>query len=335
MTPTRRDLALLVSAGALAPRIAWAQVRAPVVIAECGSMGDGPPNTRPAYERAIAEGADFLAANLVATRDGDLVACPENEISATTDVADHPEFANRRTAKVIDDRRIEGWFTEDFSLAELKTLVCREGVAPARPTKAGEPRLSVLGFQDVVDLARGGSVHSARVIGVFVSLRQVRYFASLGLPLEVRLAEAIRVNGYNSPAAAMLVAAAEATTLQSFGALSRARRIQVLGPDSVRSDAFSADDLTARRGWAEGIGMAEHMVGESPGAIDAAHAVGLSLYAWASHRPRRPEDARKAIAALITDGVDGVVTDSPAVAARARLDALRSIERERSGQIRP
>ena len=105
----------------------------PLVIAHRGASGERPEHTLAAYDRAIDAGADFIEPDLVVTRDGVLVARHENEIGGTTDVADHPEFAGRRTTKTIDGAELTGWFVEDFTLAELRTLRARERIPQLRP----------------------------------------------------------------------------------------------------------------------------------------------------------------------------------------------------------
>ena len=107
-------------------------MNAPIVIAHRGASAHRPEHTLAAYELAIELGADFIEPDVVATRDGRLVARHENEISGTTDVASRPEFADRRTAKEVDGRAKEGWFTEDFTLAELRTLRARERLPELR-----------------------------------------------------------------------------------------------------------------------------------------------------------------------------------------------------------
>src|SRR5687767_568657 len=127
----------------------------PIVIAHRGASGYRPEHTLAAYELAIQMGADFIEPDLVSTRDGVLVARHENEISGTTDVAMHPEFAERRTEKVVDAMAVEGWFTEDFTLAELKTLRAREGMPQIRPDNAAyDGQFEIPTLQEVIDLAR-------------------------------------------------------------------------------------------------------------------------------------------------------------------------------------
>ena len=126
----------------------------PIVIAHRGASGYRPEHTLAAYELGARQGADYIEPDLVATRDGELVCRHENEISGTTDVADHPEFADRRTAKEIDGKRYDGWFTEDFTLAELKTLRARERIPDVRPDNtAHDGEYEIPTFAEALELA--------------------------------------------------------------------------------------------------------------------------------------------------------------------------------------
>ncbi|MET0273913.1 MAG: glycerophosphodiester phosphodiesterase family protein, partial [Phenylobacterium sp.] len=166
MTLTRRSLAAAASLIAL-PAMAQPKPR-PIVIAHRGASGERPEHTLTAYRLAIAEGCDFIEPDLVATKDGHLVVRHENEITGTTDVASRPEFAARKAAKVIDGAKIEGWFTEDFTLAELKTLRARERLPQIRPGSAkfdGQDPIAT--YQEVIDLAKAQSRRTGRTIGTY------------------------------------------------------------------------------------------------------------------------------------------------------------------------
>ena len=140
----------------------------PIVIGHRGASGYRPEHTLAAYRLAIAQGADYIEPDLVSTKDGVLVARHENEISGTTDVAEHPEFADRRTTKVIDGTSMTGWFTEDFTLAELKTLRAIERLPEVRTANtAYDGRFEVPTLQEVLNLARAESRRHGRTIGVY------------------------------------------------------------------------------------------------------------------------------------------------------------------------
>jgi glycerophosphoryl diester phosphodiesterase len=159
----------------------------PIVIAHRGASGYRPEHTLAAYALGARLGADYIEPDLVSTRDGVLVARHENEISATTDVADHAEFASRRTTKTIDGLTLTGWFTEDFTLRELKTLRAKERIPELRRRNAlYDGRYEIPTFQEVIDLARRLKV------GIYPETKHPTYFRGIGLPLEPPLVRALR-----------------------------------------------------------------------------------------------------------------------------------------------
>jgi glycerophosphoryl diester phosphodiesterase len=162
----------------------------PVVIGHRGASAYRPEHTLASYRLAIAMGADFIEPDLVSTRDHELVARHENDIAATTDVAAHPEFADRRTTKVIDGVSLTGWFAEDFTLAELRTLRAKERLPELRPANTAFDGLErIPTFQEVIDLARSEGV------GLYPETKHPTYFDGLGLSLEEPLVETLRRNG--------------------------------------------------------------------------------------------------------------------------------------------
>ena len=169
-----RRLALVAAATALIPTAAAGATQPshreaePLVIGHRGASGYRPEHTLAAYRLAAEQGADFVEPDLVSTKDGVLVARHENEIGGTTDVASHPEFAGRRTTKVIDGAALTGWFTEDFTLAELKTLRAKERIPATRPQNtAYDGRFEVPTFQEVLDLRKRLSKQHRRPLGVY------------------------------------------------------------------------------------------------------------------------------------------------------------------------
>src|SRR5580700_5094630 len=155
-----------------------------IVIAHRGASGERPEHTLESYQRAIEQGADYIEPDLVMTRDGVLIARHENEIGGTTDVAQHPEFADRRRTQVIDGETMTGWFTEDFTLAEIKTLRARERLPALRAANcAFDGRFEVPTFDEIlqlvknVNLRRGGRP----LLGVYPETKHPGHFASIGL----------------------------------------------------------------------------------------------------------------------------------------------------------
>ena len=171
----------------------------PLVIAHRGASASLPEHTLAAYARAIGEGADYIEPDLVATRDGVLVARHENEIGGTTDVAAHPEFASRRTTRTVDGHELEGWFVEDFTLDELRTLRARERLPQLRST-AFDGRYPVPTFDEIVDLVAREATARGRVIGLIPEIKHSSYFIARGLPMEERLLDALAAHPYTRTA---------------------------------------------------------------------------------------------------------------------------------------
>ena len=153
----------------------------PLVIGHRGAPGYRPEHSRSSYDLALAMGVDAVEPDIVVSKDGVLVVRHENEISGTTDVADRPEFADRRTTKTIDGAELTGWFTEDFTWHELSTLRCRERLPKLRPSSASfDDEQPVLRLRDVLDLVRAASLEQGRELGVVLEIKHATYFAGIG-----------------------------------------------------------------------------------------------------------------------------------------------------------
>jgi glycerophosphoryl diester phosphodiesterase len=355
MTLTRRALTAV-------PALAWPALAAwpafaapkrprPIAIAHRGASGERPEHTLMGYRLAIAEGADFIEPDLVPTRDGHLVVRHEPEIGGTTDVARHPEFAARKTSKVIDGETLTGWFTEDFTLAELKTLRARERLPALRPGSAKYDGLEPIPtYQEVVDLARAESRRLGRPIGTYPELKHPTYFARIGLPLEHRLAAALKANGLDSRTAPVFVQCFEVAALKTFRTLSRARRVQLVsregGPADVPgvryAEMVTPAGLKAIAAYADGLGpewpmvvpVADGALGPPTPLTADSHAAGLVVHPWTVRAenvflppklrrggsPAGHGDVEALYAALWRAGIDGLFSDFTAlnVAARAR-----------------
>src|SRR4051794_24935973 len=167
---------------------------APLVIGPRGPAAYRPEHTLGSYELAIDMGPDYIEPDLVSTKDHQLVARHEPNITDTTDVAQHPEFANRRTTKTIDGVTATGWFTDDFTLAELRTLRAVERLPAVRPTNtAFNGVYQIPTFQEVIDLAKREGV------GIYPETKHPTYFDSEGLSLEEPLVRTLRANGLDRP----------------------------------------------------------------------------------------------------------------------------------------
>lgn len=170
-----------------------------LVIGHRGAPAHRPEHTLASYARAIADGADFIEPDLVMTRDGVLLARHENEISGTTDVASHPGFAARKTTKTIDGRLVTGWFTEDFTLTELKTLRAVERLPQLRGT-AYDGQLEIVTLDEIIDFVAAESAAMGRLVGLIPEIKHGTYFRQLGLPMEDKLLATLAVHDYTRSA---------------------------------------------------------------------------------------------------------------------------------------
>lgn len=301
---------------------------APLVIAHRGASGERPEHTLAAYELAIAQGADFIEPDLVMTRDGVLIARHENEIAETTDVVDRPEFAGRRTTKLIDGKSVTGWFAEDFSLAEIKTLRAKERLPQLRPqSTAWDGLLEVPTFAEVLALARRAGV------GVYPELKHPSFLATQGLdPVPPLLAELGRAA---LPPQRVMVQCFEVAPLERMARQTGFRRVQLIAADEGPFDRqdLSVQSMTSSHGlariatYADGIGVQKDLViprlptgelGEPTALVRMAHASGLVVHVWTF----RNEDAflpaglkgnpEIELERFLAAGIDGFFTDWPA-----------------------
>jgi glycerophosphoryl diester phosphodiesterase len=308
-----------------------------LVIAHRGASGYRPEHTLESYRLAIELGADFIEPDLVATKDGVLVARHESNIAGTTDVAGHPEFAGRRTTKVVDGTPVTGWFTEDFTLAELRTLRATERLPHLRPLNTRfDNRYPVPTFQEIIDLAGGAGV------GVYPETKHPGYFRSVGLPLEDELVRVLRANGLSRRDSPVFIQSFETASLRRLRRLIDVPLIQLLAAtgqphDFVRTgDRHGYRDLTSPanlrwiRSYADGIGVDKELVNFA--LVRDAHATNLAVHAWTfrsenaflpagdrrGDEPTLHGDAEAEYRRYFDLGVDGVFSDFPDVAVAAR-----------------
>ena len=315
----------------------------PIVIAHRGASGERPEHTLAAYELAIEQGADFIEPDLVPTKDDVLVARHENEIGRTTDVAAHPEFAGRRTSKTIDGARVTGWFTEDFTLAELKTLRAKERIPELRPgNMAYDGKFEVPTFAEVIALAKRRSAEIGRTIGIYPETKHPTYFASIGHPTDMLLAAQLKAAGWDSADSPVFIQSFEVENLRRIHKVTGVRLIQLMDADGGPADgaAPSYAAMRTREGLAEiaryasGIGPNKALV-EGGSLVADAHAAGLGVHPWtyrAENRFLAPRfagpggrgDLSGEIAAALRLGIDGFFTDYPAIGVAARDAAVRT-----------
>ena len=307
----------------------------PIVIAHRGASGERPEHTLAAYELAIEQGADFIEPDLVPTKDDVLVARHENEIGGTTDVAQHPEFAGRRTTKTIDGAAVTGWFTEDFTLAELKTLRARERISELRPGNAAyDGRFEVPTLAEIIALAKRRSAELGRTVGIYPETKHPTYFAAIGHPTDVRLVEQLRAAGWATADAPVFIQSFEVANLKRIHAMTGIRLIQLMEADGAPADGAAASYAAMRTaaGLAE-VARYAWGIGANKAVVDAAlvaraHAAGLRVHPWtyrAENRFLPPPfvgsdgrgDLPGEIAAALRLGIDGFFTDYPAVGVAA------------------
>lgn len=327
----------------------------PIVIAHRGASGERPEHTLEAYALGIEQGADFVEPDLVATKDGVLVCRHENEISGTTDVASRPEFAARRATKTIDGVPVTGWFSEDFTLAEIKTLRARERLPELRGT-AFDGRSAVPTFEELLDLVANVNARperEGRPLGVYPETKHPSYFEGLGLPLEGPLVEALKRRGLDRADAPVFVQSFEVGNLRRLKTLTRVPLVQLVEPAGrpwdftlgrfarTYADMLRPEGLREIATYARGIGVHKSLVlprdgGDRHGAptplVRDAHAAGLLVHVFTLRAENQflPAELRRGAAPgahgdlaaeatlFLRAGVDGFFTDHPAVGVAAR-----------------
>ncbi len=346
----------LVAAGMLmATTLAARSAERPIVIAHRGASGERPEHTLESYRLGIEQGADFVEPDLVATTDGVLVCRHENEISGTTDVASRPEFASRKATKSIDGTEVTGWFTEDFTLAELKTLRARERLPQLRGT-AHDGRFQVPTFEELLSFLAAENARPerrGRPIGVYPETKHPSYFEGLGLPLEEPLVDALRRHGLDRADAPVFVQSFEVSNLRRLKALTRAPLVQLVEPQGrpwdftigrfakTYADMMTPEGLRDIAQYARGIGVHKNLVlprGEgdrlqpATSLVRDTHAAGLLVHVFTLRAENQflPAELRKgedlaargdyaAEAALfLKAGIDGFFTDFPALGVKVR-----------------
>jgi glycerophosphoryl diester phosphodiesterase len=321
----------------------------PIVIGHRGASGDRPEHTLESYRLAIEQGADFIEPDLVSTRDGVLVARHENEISTTTDVASHPEFAARKATKSIDGTSVTGWFTEDFTLAELKTLRARERLPELRGTRY-DGQFEVPTLQEVLDLVKQTR---DRRVGVYPETKHPSYFRGLKLPLEEPLLKVLDANGLRERDDPVFIQSFEIGNLKELAAKTRLRLVQLIdasgrpydlaasGDERTYADLLSPWGLREIAKYAQGIGVHKNLIrprymGDRllPGSslVRDAHQAGLLVHVWTlraenaflpadfriGSAPADRGDMAAEVRAFLAEGVDGFFTDNPGLGRAAR-----------------
>jgi glycerophosphoryl diester phosphodiesterase len=332
----------------------------PIVFGHRGAAGYRPEHTVASYELGARMGADFIEPDLVSTKDGQLVVRHEPEIGGTTNVADHPEFADRKTTKVIDGTSYTGWFTDDFTLAELKTLRAKERLPDVRQRNTiYDGRYEIPTFQEVIDLRAKLSKELGRTIGIVPEVKHSSYFKAEGLAIEPKLVEALRDNGLDKADSPVVVQSFETANLKELNdeidvplvALLDSPTVvpgdvQAAGGTSTFADLATPEGLKGLAEFADWVGPSKTYIIPTDAAgewqaptsfVDDAHAAGLKVVPYtfrnenqflppslrSSADPNAYGDAFSEYKAFFDLGVDGVFSDNPdtAVAARAEWEA--------------
>ena len=234
-------LALAACGGSDSPSYPTLSGDTPLVIGHRGASGYRPDHTLESYKLAIDMGADFIEPDLVATKDGVLVARHEPNITGTTDVATRPEFASRKTTKNVDGVNEEGWFVSDFTLAELKTLRAVQPLSDRDQSYNGKFQIPT--FEEVLDLAKAEGTKAGRTVGVYPETKHPTYHAKLGLPLEDRLLAVLAKYGYTTKASPVIVQSFEVSNLKYLRTKTQVRLVQLVDANDVNADGSM--DLTA------------------------------------------------------------------------------------------
>uniref|UniRef100_A0A942Y7P9 glycerophosphodiester phosphodiesterase n=1 Tax=Neobacillus citreus TaxID=2833578 RepID=A0A942Y7P9_9BACI len=327
-----------------------------LVIAHRGASGHRPEHSRSAYRLAVELGADAIEPDLVPTRDGVLVLRHENEVSGTTDVARHPEFAHLRTTKTVDGKTVTGWFTEDFTWAQLQTLRVRERLPALRPGSAAHDGAEpILRLEDLLAVLDG----APRPVGLVAEVKHAAYFERAGFPMGELLDGVLGDAGWRHDGR-LTVESFEKGVLRDLGSRGTGGRLVYLqeargsAADEVASRGFLAPTYAAERSDEALAGLAREFDGISvdlptlmagvdtvavddprpvrSAIVDRAHAAGLAVYTWTLRPENRflPGPLRRGgevaafgdwerwFTSVVRTGVDGVFADHPDLAVRAR-----------------
>jgi glycerophosphoryl diester phosphodiesterase len=329
----------------------------PIVIAHRGASGYLPEHTLAAYAVAIVQGADYIEPDMVMTRDGELIACHDNLLSYSTDVALRPEFAERRTTRTVNDIAFTGWFSEDFVLSEIKQLRVIEPLPEIRPANCRFDRqFEVPTLREIVELVQGFERLLDRDIGICPEIKHPTHFERLGLHLGDALVDTLHESGYRGRAARAFIQSFEPGSLQRLRAVTEVPLLQLLRPAGQPYDVQCSGGTLSFAEMATPAGLAEiacyadavgperrHFImptdaqddldpARRSSLVEDAHAVGLAVYAYTFRAEnaflprnlRRGTDvtgignAHAELSAFLQAGIDGLFIDQPDIGVAAR-----------------
>lgn len=329
----------------------------PIIIAHRGASGYLPEHTLESYTLAIQQGADFIEPDLVMTKDGHLVARHDNVLDLTTDVGSRPEFAGRKTTKMVDGVTITGWFSEDFTLREIKTLRAVERIPALR---AGNARLDgqfkVPTLQEIIDLVKGMKRVVGREVGLYPETKHPTHFDALGLSMEEPLVWTLHRNGYTSSRDKVFIQSFEISNLRDLNRMTRLPLVQLLWLDGkpydveARGGTLTYDQMATPEGlreiarYADGVGpeknhfilplsaTGELNIANATSFVSDAHAVGLKVHPYTfraeNHflpmnlrqgiEPTARGNVEEEIRIFLQTGIDGLFTDQTDAGVKAR-----------------
>ncbi|WP_329143861.1 glycerophosphodiester phosphodiesterase [Streptomyces niveus] len=329
----------------------------PTIVGHRGASGYRPEHTLGSYQLALDMGAHVIEQDLVPTKDGHLVCRHENDITGTTDVADHPEFAGRKTTKSVDGVSLTGWFTEDFTLAELKKLRAKERIPQSRPhSTLYNGRWEIPTFEEVLRWADEEGRRRGEPVWLYVETKHPTYFRGLGLGLEERLAKLLRRYGRDRRDSPLFLQSFEPTSMQRMAKLVSTPRVVLFdaantqpwdfkqsGDPRFVADLIKPEGLKWIASFAQGIGPwvdliipkdATGKLGKPTTLVRDAHAKGLILHPYTMRNensflpadfrigtdPNAYGDAFGAFKTYFEQGIDGIFTDNPDTGLLAAAD---------------
>jgi glycerophosphoryl diester phosphodiesterase len=317
------------------------------VIAHRGASGYVPEHTLAAYATAILQGADFIEPDLVMTKDGQLIARHDNVLDLTTDVSSRPEFAGRKTTKTVDSVTVTGWFSEDFTLEEIKTLRAIERIPTTRPANARfDGQFEIPTFKEIIELVQAYEKLLDRRIGLYPETKHPTHFDRLGLAMEEHLVKILRQNGYEGRNARVFIQSFEINNLRKLKTMTRIPLVQLLwiegkpydveagGGSLTYEQMATPSGLAQIASYAQGVGPGKSFIIplDSAGNLDLshatsfvkdAHAVGLQVHPYtfrsenvflptnfkSSADPNALGDGAGEIKVFLRTGIDGFFSD--------------------------
>ncbi|XP_034841159.1 uncharacterized protein [Maniola hyperantus] len=332
----------------------------PVVIAHRGASGYVPEHTLGSYALAITMGADYVEPDLVMTKDGQLISRHDNELGLTTDVANRTEFADRYRTQTIDSNEVSGWFTEDFTLAEIKTLRAIERIPDIRPGNARmDEAFQIITFQEIIDLVKSLQISQRRTIGIYPEIKHSSHFKNLGLPMEELVVNTFHQNGYLDSHAPVYIQSFEINNLKELKVITNLRLLQLydskslqpadqvlLGTGITYGSMSTPEGLAEVAKYASAVGPdksyiiprnADNSLGEPTNFVADAHAVGLKVhpYTFRAENTFLPKEYQSdnpskqargnltgELQKYVEAGIDGLFSDQPDIPLRMHRSCL-------------